>query len=822
MGKKVLSGFLNRLVIFTLCTSLFIMPAHVGKVEAEGDWGGSISVTQDTYSSAIELSWPAYVPDEGTVVTDYVIKYDSEAIQVSGGIETSATIVPNRGGDITFQVEAITDPVTDPVPVLETTYHYDLPSGESSTDGGDGGFETFVVVEDPIVFADPALAGEVRSALGLEAEAPITASALASLTELQAESKGISNLEGLQYATNLTKLWLDGNNITDISSLSALEHLENLDLSGNPIDDISAISGLSNLWRLNVSNTSIGDDDIVNLAIHQQSGILNLSSTAITDMAALAQKLNSMTLTELNLEGLELDDIQLSTFVSALTPDAKGRFTQLFLNFNNFTSLSAIQGTTGEFTSLMTLRANHNQISSTDGISTLTTLSDLGLGSNVLTDISGLSTLTNMDWLQLDNNQISDISALEAMTELRGLYLSYNPVTDLAALQGLTNLYFMILDNTEITDLAPLVSNEGIGQEDTLNIQDTPGLNLVEGNLNVGAIETLKARGVNVTHDNIAPAEPPVEDTMAPYWEGQYLLRLLDVTDTSMTIAWDIPYDDVGVTAYRIYVDHQLYTTTSDTSVTIEGLTPEQKYHLRVEAGDAAGNWSEYGPEASFTARVPIPLQNLDPVLEAGIRELIGKQQGPLTSADMEMLPTDVDFEGDGISDISGLEYATNVKRLTLWNNEVTDISPLASLALDYLDLDNNNVSDISALLDIYANGGFQTESGYEGGEQSPHIYLNNNPLNSNAMGIINELTSYGVVIFHDAIVAAGEAVLEADVQQLSAGDRFTVTVKVEQVPDLYAFGLELAYDHNVLGLPNNMEYVTWHDEFLAVISHFN
>ncbi len=53
------------------------------------------------------------------------------------------------------------------------------------------------------------------------------------------------------------------------------------------------------------------------------------------------------------------------------------------------------------------------------------------------------------------------------------------------------------------------------------------------------------------------------------------------------------------------------------------------------------------------------------------------------------------------ISDISPLASLTNLTYLGLWKNEISDISPLASLTnLTYLSLHSNQISDISPLVE--------------------------------------------------------------------------------------------------------------------------
>jgi len=88
-----------------------------------------------------------------------------------------------------------------------------------------------------------------------------------------------------------------------------------------------------------------------------------------------------------------------------------------------------------------------------------------------------------------------------------------------------------------------------------------------------------------------------------------------------------------------------------------------------------------------------------DPQLEQAIRDtLVIRRSVDITSADLLEL-TELDATDYGIHDITGIEQCENLERLTLWYNEISDISPLAGLsALWYLDLDENLVTDLSAL----------------------------------------------------------------------------------------------------------------------------
>jgi len=64
-----------------------------------------------------------------------------------------------------------------------------------------------------------------------------------------------------------------------------------------------------------------------------------------------------------------------------------------------------------------------------------------------------------------------------------------------------------------------------------------------------------------------------------------------------------------------------------------------------------------------------------DPALEAAVREALGKETGDITAKEMAGL-SELDASDRGIQDLSGLEYATNLRVLHLSKNKISDISP--------------------------------------------------------------------------------------------------------------------------------------------------
>ena len=133
---------------------------------------------------------------------------------------------------------------------------------------------------------DPNLRAAIEKALGKAPGTTITATEMEILTRLEARNANISDLTGLQAATNLTSLdlgpekvaneWRNSNAVTDLSPLAGLTQLTSLHLPNNSISDISAVAGLTNLTWLNLWGNSVSNISAV-------AGLTNLKDLYLGD-----------------------------------------------------------------------------------------------------------------------------------------------------------------------------------------------------------------------------------------------------------------------------------------------------------------------------------------------------------------------------------------------------------------------------------------------------------------------------------------------------------------------------------------------------------
>ncbi len=304
-------------------------------------------------------------------------------------------------------------------------------AGESNTDNNCSSSRAVRVWSEssPATIPDANLRAAIEAALSKASGATITKGDMTRLRRLDARSADISDLTGLEFATNLTRLELGVNNITNISALSGLINLTWLGLDNNRITDVSALSDLTNLTSLGLSRNQIKSisalSDLTNLTW------LTLSGNQIKSISALRRLTN--------LEVLYLGGGTNITDISALR--GLTNLTGLELSSTNITDISALRG--------------------------LTNLTGLELSSTNITDISALRGLTNLTGLKLNFNNITDVSSLSGLTNLTGLELNFNNITDISALRGLTKLTELELRgnplrSSSINDHIPALERSGV------------------------------------------------------------------------------------------------------------------------------------------------------------------------------------------------------------------------------------------------------------------------------------------------------------------------------------------------------------------------
>ena len=156
---------------------------------------------------------------------------------------------------------------------------------------------------------DPNLRAALSEALD---GAPITRHALGQLRQLKVGENGITDLTGLEHATNLTLLGIYGNPITDLTPIAGLTKLDTIYMWITRVSDLTPLANLKQLRHLHAPycRTIV---DVSPLAHLTQLETLDLVANKIVDISPLS---NLTRLVTLKLKSNHITDV---TLLSNLT-----------------------------------------------------------------------------------------------------------------------------------------------------------------------------------------------------------------------------------------------------------------------------------------------------------------------------------------------------------------------------------------------------------------------------------------------------------------------------------------------------------------------
>jgi Leucine-rich repeat (LRR) protein len=544
-------------------------------------------------------------------------------------------------------------------------------------------------------------------------------SSLMSLNSLDLSANpGLPAFSPLSGITNLQALWLNDNQLSAVSFLQPLGGLSLLDLHGNTLFDLSPLASLGKLTRVNLENNRVTNTTSL-------AGLTNLVALSLggNSISNLVLPPSSPALASLSLFGNRLTSIpSLAGFTSLSSLDVGGNpltnasgvtactnLTSLSLYANSLTNISFL----ASLFRLSSLDLHSNSISSIAPLASVSNISTLNLSGNLITDLTPLSSISNLSSLDVSlnplaglnfttpnlsvlavrGNLLADLGFVQNFPLLSSLDLTLNRITNATPLSSLTNLHSVLAGYNRLKDMSTLAALPRLGIADVrTNLIDFTVLSQAL------AVQTLSNRlvSLSVTPQNQPPTislpdfvaiaanatSPPitfgVSDDVTP-------VPQLVITASSSNPAL-IPNANIVIgitngTPYLRFTPLSSLTGTAQITVTVTDDT------LLVTNG-------------LLTVQVitPQPVTLPDPQLEAAVRSTIGKPSGPLNSVDL-LNVTHLAADSAGITNISGLEWATNITFLSLNDDSISAFQPIQNLRLLVtLYLDNNNTSDFSAL----------------------------------------------------------------------------------------------------------------------------
>ena len=536
---------------------------------------------------------------------------------------------------------------------------------------------------------DTNLRTAVRETLDLADGARLTKAAMRDLTELSVSGSGVSDLKGLEFATNLIALKLNNNRVSDLSALSGLENLTHLYLWKNDITDVEPLRDLTQLELLRFTDNSVSDVSALEGLVNLRS--LRLKNNRVSDVSALSGLEN---LEDLQLAGNQITNTGvLADLVSNLTkpidivvfPD---RNLELSVRDElGSYGLGSQESVTAEYMEKLKEVAAYTLIRDLSGLEYATNLEELILGGDQrsrqnpipLSPLSGFAYLERL----IVQEKVTGLDTLLTLPSLRDLSFRWAGIADVTVIGQLTDLEKLTLTRNEIIDITPLENLVNLmslyldgNRNDSETLSDISALasleNLRELHISSNAISDITPLAGLVKLRELYLYQNNISDVSA-------LENLVELTSLSFG------YNDV-----------------SDVSPLAELMKLENLWLSGnpVENAHVLYPLTQQDPPVGIDIDVPAPVVEVpDAALAALLRTTLElAADADITTADMEKLST-LDASSQGITDLTGLEYAVNLESLFLDSNSIVDISPLASLTtLRYLSLEDNDISDVSPL----------------------------------------------------------------------------------------------------------------------------
>lgn len=293
---------------------------------------------------------------------------------------------------------------------------------------------------------------------------------------------------------------------------------------------------------------------------------------------------------------------------------------------------------------LSSLSANYNNITDLTPIAGLSALGSLSLQHNGISDVSPLDALCNLLYLDLSFNLIQNLTGLGSLHQLISLNLNFNLIQNISPLTNLKNLMALGLWDNQVSDLTAVGT-----------MRDLVVLNL--GRNKVSSITPLQnissLQWIALDHNQVTSLTPLASHVG---------LEVVSVENNNLT-----NYNTLLGLNMLSFVDLR-FNTTAPSSTLVNQLKNK-------------------GVEVWHQENVHFA----DPDLEAEIRKVLKKSPtANITRAEMATLTTLVLINKD-LVDLSGLEYAVNLKVLEVSNNYLTDLVPVRYLKnLEHLNAEDN------------------------------------------------------------------------------------------------------------------------------------
>ena len=504
---------------------------------------------------------------------------------------------------------------------------------------------------------------------------------LKNLELLRLSHNEISDVTPLKDLTKLKHLYISHNNISDVSSLKDLTNLEDFDIAVNKVPDISIVKNFTKLNLLDIYSNKISDiSDVKGL---DKLTYLRADNNNIEDISALK---DLKLLENLDLGNNKIKDISV---IDGLT-----KLTKLSLKGNNLDSFNLTH-----LTKLDDLNLQNNKISDVSFLEKVNKLTSLNLNKNNVENIEAISNLKDLTYLYLDKNNVENIDALKSLSKLSNVVISNNKISDISALKDLNELASVKIDGNKVKDFSPINDKSTIFEKvihnQNVNIEN------VEANDKVVEVDN-----PYVGLDKIAKGGNPTVST-----ETKGVSVALENGKLKLTLS-DDAFNNISEDGLEVKVKYEFENEMDYANIPTElyanlKLTKSSEKYVNIEDGKLLKvinkNLDKNRPDdQKVTVKEMESLTELSIFLkDDGSADFSENAKYSILGVPTSLAGTK-DFKfavTRGMKSIKGLEYAKNLKKLKLNENEISDITPLKDLTkLEYLEIQRNRIVDIKPL----------------------------------------------------------------------------------------------------------------------------
>ena len=504
---------------------------------------------------------------------------------------------------------------------------------------------------------------------------------LKKLELLRLSHNEISDVSPLKDLTQLKFLYISHNNISDISSLKDLTNLEDFDFAVNKVSDMSIVKNFKKLNLLDIYSNKISDiSHIKNL---EKLTYFRADNNNIEDISALK---DLKLLENLDLGNNKIKDISV---INGLT-----NLTKLSLKGNDLDSANL-----NKLIKLDDLNLENNKLSDVSFLNKLTKLTSLNLNKNNVENIEAVGNLKDLIYLYLKNNKVENIEALKLTSKLSNVVLSNNKISDISALKDLNELASVKIDGNKVKDFSPIndkssifekvIHNQNVDLDDVAVSEKTVeienpfiGLDKIAkgGNINVNS----ETEGVTVTLEGGKLKFTLTDEALNKTKDGDLDLKVKFAFENEM---------DYANNPTELNLNLKLVHS-SKKVVKIEDAKLLKVINKNLDK-NRADNQEVTVEEMESLTELSIFLKEDGSAdfSENAKYSILGVPQSLAGTKDFKFAVT------RGMKSIKGLEYAKNLRKLKVNENEIADISPLKNLTkLEYLEIQRNRIVDLKPL----------------------------------------------------------------------------------------------------------------------------